>query len=167
MLAALSRLLKDGLCLMSLRSLGLIAAMQRYSGAQIRAAQYTALAALSGVLALLIGVGAIVLSVSPDLRPLLLGGLAGLLGLGAVVLRHRARSLRRNPAPPLIASLQSIRNDLAIIRTMFDRDNDHCSRCKDRAQTASSPKNADSDPTRGRERATERSDPTQGRERAS
>jgi hypothetical protein len=150
MLEILGRLINSGLCLMTLRSLGLAADLQRCARMQVKAARYTAIGALSGVLALLAGFGAILLAVSPGSRPTLLGVASSLLALGAALFLYRARILRRSNSRLLIASLQSIRSDLAIILKVFDQDHGNCSRCRDRTQ---SDQDAASEPSQGRERA--------------
>jgi hypothetical protein len=151
MLAVLGRLLKNGLCLMSLRSLGLAADLRRCTRMQIKAARYTAMGTLSGVLAILAGFGAILLWVSPSLRPALLACASFLLALGAVLSLYRGRALRRSNSRLLLTALQSIQTDLLIIRKMFDQDPDDCSQCR---------KHARSDQDAGRKSA-------QGRDRAS
>jgi len=153
MLALLSRLLRSGLYLMSLRSLGLVAELQHCSRMHIRAARYTALAALSGTLAFLAGFGAILLSVSPNVRPLLLAATALFLALSGALLLRQARALKRNTGSLLITSLQSIQGDLATIRKMFDQDPGDCPRCGDRAKAAPGAQGSGSDPAQGRKRA--------------
>ncbi len=139
MLSTLGRLLKFGLLLGSLRSLSSAAELQRAARTRVRATQCAAWALLSGILALLAGFGALLLWISPALRPLLLAGVAAALALAGFALHNRARTLRREATIILGASTRNIRHDLSVVGEVFHRKRSapaNCAQCGGRMQTS-------------------------------
>lgn len=119
MLAALARMLRGGLGLMSLRSLGLVSTLRRCARARVRAMQYTVLAGVSATLSLLAGLGALLLWIDPGLRPMLLAAVAVLLALVGIGLLHHARSLRQSTERLFSESALAVLTDLSILRRMM------------------------------------------------
>jgi hypothetical protein len=119
MLAALGYILRHGLRLMSLRSLGLASALRRCTHARVRAVQCTVLAGVSAALSLIAGVGALLLWVDPNLRPALLAGVAALLGLIGIALLYHARTLKRSTERVFSDSALALLADFAVLRRMM------------------------------------------------
>ena len=119
MLAALGYILRHGLRLMSLRSLGLASALRRCTHARVRAVQCMVLAGVSAALSLIAGVGALLLWIDPHLRPALLAGVAALLALIGIALLFHARTLKRSTEQVLSESALALLADLSILRRLM------------------------------------------------